>query len=405
MYYATSNYQKAIKEDVRTVKMDCKISLTNGITYNFVDKEILRGSLYINKRCVSKDDLELGCLYASEMGISIKYSGNAYNFQDAIISPKFSLYIEEISQYESIPLGNFKVSGVERKNNYVQLTAMDDILKFDKTVPTSEYSYNEHYDKPYSIGKHLGNFIIWCCEKCDVPTKLKVANFDSYPGNAMHGIDVEYKDLSNITYRDFLSSSLQLLGLFGYIDTQGYFCVRSFDTDYRKVFTPRDRYSLSSNDYEVCSIGFSYEGVYSGINTYSVELSNNLFLEQMEYNQTNSPIIGSILNKIFSSKNNYQTLSYVPCTMEYPGDPTIDVGDMIRIEPIMPSLNQKFKIYRDLNGHKGSELNGLIFGQKSDYGITPFNALVMEHNWVYRGKCTIRSFGKNIILRKIYRKK
>lgn len=112
MYDVSGNYNNAINSNLRTVKIDIHITLSDETILYFGDKDILQGSLYINSRCVSGNDFDLGTVYTSELGVSIRYSGDISKLQSASVSAKFGLYTS--TNLEVLPLGIFEVTEISR---------------------------------------------------------------------------------------------------------------------------------------------------------------------------------------------------------------------------------------------------------------------------------------------------
>ena len=412
MYNGVSDdFKKAIREDVRTVRMVLNITLKNNKKLIYTDNHILRNSLYINRRCVNDSELEFGCLNAAELGVAIKNDYNKiYDFNGATIEPIFGLYIESKNSYEDVKLGQFIVNKSPQKNHYIHITALDEMTKFDKKIPVDKYVYEEQ-TKEFILSGHIDDFIIDACKECGVFTDLNSLLLNDYPNHSRQFIfSYAYKDIS-MTYRDLLSNVLQLMGAFGYLDERGYFCIGLFSHKPNETLTPRDRFSLDYEDYTVRNLCVKSQELHSEYldpsnEKFIIDMSNNSILSLMghdiivtisgEISLINQEIIESMLgNIVYSNLTAYAYLNYKSATIDYPGDPTIQLGTMLNINPIMPSLHQYYQIYADWNGIKGKDLNGLITGKESDYEYSDFNILVMEHNWVYRGKSTIRSFGVN----------
>lgn len=391
-------FKKAILSDVRTTRIKLRIQTSDGTIYTMTDRDILQGSLYINSRCVSGDDIEIGALYASELGVSIKYSDNPYNFKDAVIEPRFELCLEDNS-YEPLELGVFTVSEISRNGDFIKLICMDNLLKFDKKITLDELAFvgekYRFYMKPIRA-------IIYCCEKCNVFTNLNADNFGDW-ANAdymAYAIDFEPDDLP--TYRDLLMYSLQMIGCFGKINRYGLFDIGRFGGTVETILTPFNRFSLIASDYEVRNIGFEYSGILVGGAYYPINFDDNKYLNQYNWSAENTKNIAAILKRMYTDSD-LENVSYVPCTIEYFGDPSLDVGESITVDPIIPSLGRlKFS---DLANKNFSDLESYQFGLVSDVNLKPFNTIIMQHNWVYRGKSTIYSYGKSAMLRDIYIKK
>ena len=56
---------------MRNVRIAGTITLKDNSVIQIDDKDILQGSLYFTEQCVSGEDIEIGNVYASEMGLTL----------------------------------------------------------------------------------------------------------------------------------------------------------------------------------------------------------------------------------------------------------------------------------------------------------------------------------------------
>lgn len=397
MYDVSGNYNNAINSNLRTVKIDIHITLSDETILYFGDKDILQGSLYINSRCVSGNDFDLGTVYASELRVSIRYSGDISKLQSASVSAKFGLYTS--TNLEVLPLGIFKVTEISRNGNYVKLVCMDAVIEFDKKIDTSDLIAYDNREE-YKFAKKLCNIPEWCCSKCGLSSAyVSAAKFSDYP-NSQTIVNFMRCRSELPTYRDLLSAALELMGCYGFINRLGYFEVAKITNDVVYKTTPYNRNSLTVSDYEINEIITSWKGMTLSDNSYgkAVALDNNIFLD--EYDKASSDTYSTVANFSRAINNELKNIKYCPCTIDYMGNPALDVGDMIEVSPIIPSLHQY--TYEDLEYITYEELEELSYGQLSDFYAKTFNAIIMQHNWVYRGKSTIYCYGQSSKLRKVY---
>ena len=404
----SDEYKKAIKDDIRKVQIRLEVTFSDKTQKIFYDLSVVKGSLYVDWRLVSNDDFEIGTLYSAELGVKLLWNDNPYIFRGAVIQPYFGLWIESQKDFEEVPLGAFYVSEVERHSGYVDLKALDYLAKmsYDRIYTWCDKLVDD--DKNFLCykmkTKRIGEMVIGCLDDCNVPYVKGVGGYTAELINSLAEdilfLNVEFENEDSVpTYRSLLSSALQLLGLSGVMNRNNHFVLRSYSKEPSLTLTPYDRFSLSYSDYTVENITVSYYNATSSVvgTHYPIKVDDNILMGSLSSVQQ--------YNQLMNVHNEINSLSYTPCTIEYSGDPTIELGDMIKVEPIIQSLNQKFKTYAELDGHKYSELDGLVYGKQSDYLCQPFNTIVMHHHWVYRGKSTIHSYGRDEILRGIYKRK
>ena len=71
MYPVSKEYQKAISEPSRLFFWTEMITTKAGKKYIFGNKDIVKGSGYISRQCSGSSEIELGSVYAAELGISL----------------------------------------------------------------------------------------------------------------------------------------------------------------------------------------------------------------------------------------------------------------------------------------------------------------------------------------------
>ena len=69
MYPVSEAFLQAVQENTRRYYWTGKITTTKGSTYEFGADDIVKGSGYISSQCCGSTEIELGTVYAAEMGI------------------------------------------------------------------------------------------------------------------------------------------------------------------------------------------------------------------------------------------------------------------------------------------------------------------------------------------------
>ena len=111
MYPVSKEYQKAISESSRSFFWTGMITTKQGKKYIFENKDIVKGSGYISRQCSGSSEIELGSVYAAELGISLFSDIDRYSLEDAIITLSFHLEVED-NVYEEVPMGVFFVAAI-----------------------------------------------------------------------------------------------------------------------------------------------------------------------------------------------------------------------------------------------------------------------------------------------------
>ena len=71
MYPVSEAFLQAVQINTRKYYWTGKITTTAGLEYPFTQKDIVKGTGYITAQCCGNSEIELGAVYAAEMGISL----------------------------------------------------------------------------------------------------------------------------------------------------------------------------------------------------------------------------------------------------------------------------------------------------------------------------------------------
>jgi hypothetical protein len=155
MYPVSSAFLNAVKANNRKYYWTGKITTTAGTVYEFDQDDMVKGSGYITSQCCGSTEIELGTVYAAEMGISLFSEINRYTLEDAKVELFYHLQVAGGS-YERIPMGIFEVSEANRKAKCLEIKAYDYMVRFEKAF-TSLESIGNAYD-----------FMVLCSTACEV---------------------------------------------------------------------------------------------------------------------------------------------------------------------------------------------------------------------------------------------
>ena len=143
MYPVSEAFLQAVQENTRRYYWTGKITTTKGLVYEFGPGDIVKGSGYISSQCCGSNEIELGTVYSSEMGITLLNDIDRYTLEDALVELFYHLRLPDGS-YEEVPMGIFEVSEANRKIKCLELKAYDFMLRFEKDFNGFETAGNAY---------------------------------------------------------------------------------------------------------------------------------------------------------------------------------------------------------------------------------------------------------------------
>lgn len=316
MYPVSKEYKKAVSEPSRSFFWTGIITTKKGKKYAFENKDIVKGSGYISRQCSGSSEIELGSVYAAELGISLFSDIDRYSLEDATITLSFHLEIEK-NVYEEVPMGVFFVAEANRKIRTLELKAYDAMLNLDK-----------NFDKGLSSAFPY-DFLSLMSKACHVElaqTKEEIEALTN--GTELLGI---YQENDIETWRDFLFYLAQTLGCFSTINREGKLLLVPYCIDEVKTVDSRHRYSSSFSDFVTRYTAVSSTNKKTNIaEYYSVKPDDGLTMNlgvnpllQFGLEEKRKSIINNILTAII-------VVNYVPFESDTIGDPALDLGDVIK---------------------------------------------------------------------------
>ena len=130
MYPVSENFIKVIQSNSRSYFWTGEITTKKGQKYTFENKDIVKGSGYITRQCCGNTEIELGTVYAAEMGISLFTDIDRYSLEDGTITLSFHLDVG--GHFEEIPMGIFEISEANRSTKTLEIKAYDCMLNLEK---------------------------------------------------------------------------------------------------------------------------------------------------------------------------------------------------------------------------------------------------------------------------------
>ena len=318
MYPVSEAFLQAVQENTRRYYWTGKITTTKGATYEFGADDIVKGSGYISSQCCGSTEIEIGTVYAAEMGITLLSDIDRYTLEDALVELFYHLRLSDGS-FEEVPMGIFEVSEANRNIKTLELKAYDYMLRFDKSFNGFE-----------TIGT-VYDFVSLCCKACKVEMTQSQEEYEAMPnGTELLSIYTE-NDIE--TYRDVLYYVGQILGGFFCINREGKLELRKYGNEPVMEMETKHRFTSSFSDFITRYTAVSSTNMKTETTEYyhldpddglTMNLGVNPLL-QFGLKETREQLCMNILNDL-------SVVDYVPFDSETTGNPALDLGDVIRFK-------------------------------------------------------------------------
>ncbi len=315
MYQVTDAFLDAVKANTRKYYWTGQITTTDGTVYDFDQEDIVKGSGYITSQCCGSSEIELGSVYAAEMGISLFSDIDRYTLPDAVVTLSYHLQLAD-GTYEEVPMGIFEVSEANRKAKSLEIKAYDYMVRFEKSFKGFE-SVGNAYD-----------FMVLCSTACKVELAQERETIETLP-NGAENLSI-YPDSDIETYRDVLYYVGQVLGGFFVINREGKLELRKYTADPVLTVEQKHRFSSSFSDYITRYTAVSSTNMRTQIaEYYALETDDGLTMNlgvnpllQFGLEETRKQLCENILADI-------SVVNYVPFDTDTIGNPALDVGDVL----------------------------------------------------------------------------
>ena len=315
MYPVSDEFINAIENNTRNYYWTGTIITKNLTTYEFGGSDIVKGSCYITHQCCDNSEIELGTVYAAELGITLLLDIDRYTLEDATISIFFNLKLADDS-IETIPMGVFEISEANRAIKCLELKGYDCMLRFEKSLELTSSS-----GTPY-------DFINMACSACNVEMAQTKAMINSLPnGTDTLGI---YKDNDMESYRDLLFYIAQVLGCFCQINREGKLQLVPYGNTPVQTIPGTQRFNSSYSDFQTRYTAISSTNLITEqAEYYALEVDDGLTLNlgsnpfmQFGLVTTRERVLRNILDAI-------SVIDYVPFDSSTIGNPALDPGDVL----------------------------------------------------------------------------
>lgn len=348
-YNTSTRYKEAISKEVRATHIDGTITTKSNEVITVESSMIASGSFFITNQCVNGEALELGSVFAAEASITLQTEIDRYSLFDAKMSLGFNLKLAD-GTYERVPLGIFYIDNATRVGRSVSIKAYDGMSLLDVAVDIEETVSGEPFDMLSRISTKTG-----------VPLAQTRAQIEAM-ANGKAIIKVDNARVS--TYRELLSQVSVVLGGFATINRAGALEIRPLGGSkvISKEIEAKSRISTNISDFQI-----SYSKVEADclMDNGSFKVYSTGTSEAMTFNAGNLSIVqnGDAANQEIVNRlhNDISLINYIPCDISFNGDPSVDLGDLIKIKS----------------------------------GSGDVTSIVTYYKWAYRGSHQLKSAGQN----------
>lgn len=316
MFEVSEKFKNAVRQNTRKYEWYGTITTKGGKAYKFSAKDIVKGSGYIKWQCCSSSEIELGTVYAAEMGISLFSEIDRYTLEDAAIRLYYSLTLSD-GAVESIPMGIFEVSEANRKVRTLEIKAYDYMLRFEKTLKLESSS-----GTPYQ-------FLKAACDACKVEMAQTVAEINALPnGKTTLGI---YSDNDIETFRDLIYYVAQVLGCFCQIDRYGKLVLKKYGNTSVWNVPQKERFDSSYSDFVTRYTAISSTNQISQTAEYIAMEKDDALTMNLGINPLMQFGLKSVRERMLREiLTALQKVNYVPFDSNTIGNPALEVGDVLR---------------------------------------------------------------------------
>ncbi|WP_368269909.1 hypothetical protein [Enterocloster clostridioformis] len=315
MYQVSDAFLEAVKQNTRNYYWTGKITTSAGAVYEFGPEDIVKGSGYITSQCCGSTEIELGTVYASEMGISLFSEIDRYTLEDAKVELFYHLRLSDGS-FEEVPMGIFEVSEANRKVKCLELKAYDYMLRFEKSFNGFE-----------TVGKAY-DFMTLCSKSCKVELAQTKEQIEALP-NGLADLSI-YTENDIDTCRDVLYFVAQVLGGFFVINREGKLELRKYGNTPALMVERKHRFFSSFSDFITRYTAVSSTNLRTQTaEYYALEPDDGLTMNlgvnpllQFGVEEARRQLCENILKDI-------SVVNYVPFDSDTIGNPALDVGDVL----------------------------------------------------------------------------
>ena len=316
MYTAKEEYYTALYEKPVVKSYVTGAIFLDDAAISISDKNIIRGSLSVNNRCVNGSSFEYGAVYQGEMNVTLLIDAGRYSLYDREIGLTAHYVLEDGEV--SIPLGKWHISTPERSRKLLTIKALDAMSNFSEIIPAA-------------FSGTVYEMLSAACTACGVPLGMTREEVEALTnGGVSFYANTEHFE----TYRDLLSYLGKCTCTFATIDRYGALVLREYGTEPVRTIPETRRRGTVVADYET---------YYKAVKMRFLADENFFPYEQgsgddgITMDLGDIPIVsGTAEEKQAVCDAIYEKLAGVRYTPAYfvqlIGDPALELGDMITVD-------------------------------------------------------------------------
>lgn len=315
MYEVSDAFREAMKRPVQHFRLRGQV-IVGLRSFYFTEDNIQKKSFNISNQCSGNELVEIGTVYTAELSATfLRMNFPRYSLKGARIIPRLELLTSE--GYEPVPLGVFLISEANWTTWGVEITAYDNMSKFDKAVYLNA-SQGTIFD-----------FLSLACNTCGVELGMDQFDVQDLP-NGRESLAI-YQDNDIETWRDLVSWCAQTTGTFATMDRAGKLVLRKYGTEPVDTIDDYHRYTGAKfSDFETRYTGLSIVNMAAKTTQYyGLPVDDGL-----TYNLGSNPLIQYGLEETLTAQRTaildaIAVIKYVPMEVDMIGSPAYDLGDVI----------------------------------------------------------------------------
>lgn len=312
MYSVSDEYKAAMKQQVQRFRM----TGTAG-DLSFSDENILSGSFHLTNQCSDDTNVSIGSVYIGELKVTfMKMPFVRQTLDDMVVKPSLGLLLPA-ETYEDVPLGIFHVSEANWGESGVEITAYDNMARFEKTIQIDNGS------------KQIYDFLIAATNACGVPLGMEQTEVEALP-NGTEEFSV-YPENDMETWRDLIAWCAMTTGTFATINRDGALVLRLYSSEPVDTIDISHRFSGGKfSDFITRYTGLSIVNIADQATKYYGLMPD----DGLTFNMGSNPLMQYGLAEVTERQrlavlNAMQAISYVPMEVSMIGSPVYDLGDVL----------------------------------------------------------------------------
>ena len=301
------------------INYNISIDVSNGLVVELDAEDIIQESVSIKQSINEQSKLSFGGCISSYFSVSVA-GANDYAIDGKKMTVTANIEDADENTVYSYSVGEFYIDSSPLSSNklYRNITAYDCLYtKGNKNA--SDY-YEGLFTNAESV--NLGTFITGLLAYAGIPTNnLNIStNILIYHGVSMQG--------SEVTVNTLLRMALELLGKYGYIDSDGYFNVIDISSNVSHAIDDYISFDKSEKQYDGVTgvriqLSSTDEGTLVGQTGNVYDITSNYLTYGMS-TQEITAIGQSLLTTL-------QSYSFTPCTIETYNTLYLELGDVISV--------------------------------------------------------------------------